>query len=132
MNKGLIDRNSLDIRRTCAITATARNLVPLIGCGANATRSAAKGGRAAFGLALIVLKHEEVVGADLYFGTQKRLVRGGIAPVAQTILRAFHDIVIGSDGFIVLADTRTAHHVIGKALTRVVGQSGKHQKVGEQ
>ena len=123
----------LDIGGVRAIPATAGNQVALAGRGANATGPAAEGGWAAFGLALIVLEQEQIVGTDLDFGAQQWLIGRGIAPVALAIVGALHHIIVGSNGFIVLADRRTAHHVVGKALGRgVVGHAGQHQKIGEK
>ena len=128
-----MNKRPLDIGGVGAIPAAAGNQIALAGCGANASRPATEGGGATFGLALVILEQEEIVGTDLHFGAQQGLIRRNITPVALPIVGALHYIIVRSNGFVVLADCRTAHHVVGKALRRgIVGHAGQHEKIGEK
>jgi len=59
----------LEIRRDVTVAAAGGNKVTLLRRRTNATAAAAEAGRAALGLALIVLEQEEIVGTNLNIGT---------------------------------------------------------------
>ena len=112
--------NRLNITRCRAVTATARDKITLLRRRANAARTAAETRTAAFRFALVILEHEEIIRADFYFGTQKRLIRSLIAPVAHAVIRNFENVIIGTHRLVVLARARTRHNVIRKSLRRRV------------
>ena len=87
----------LQIRGGITVATAAGNKVTLLSRCADAAAAASVAGRAALGLALVILKHEEVVGTELNIGTQQRLIRRRTAPVRQTIRRLVDNIIIRTD-----------------------------------
>ena len=103
----------------------------MLGRGTNAAGSAAEAGRTALRLALVVLEDEQVVGAELHFRAQQGLIGRRTAPVALTIRRPLHNIVISADRLVAVALGRTAQHIVREALA-VIRVSTEHKVVRDQ
>jgi len=125
----------LQIRGGITVAAAAGNKVTLLSRCAYAAAAASVAGRAALGLALVILKHEQVVGTELNIGTQQRLIWRRTAPVRQTIRRLVHNIIICTDRLVVVARRGgIVQHEINKALRtdRVIRKSVDHQQIRQQ
>ena len=121
----------LQIHGVVAVATAARDHIALLGRCADAAGTAAERRRAAFRLALVILENEQIVGAEFNFRAEQRLIGRRAAPVAQTIRRALHHIVVSPNRLIAVTLGRAAQHIIREALA-VVGVSTEHQIVGDQ
>ena len=126
----------LQIRGGITVAAAAGNKVTLLSRCAYAAAAASVAGRAALGLALVILKHEQVVGTELNIGTQQRLIWRRTAPVRQTIRRLLYNIIVRANRLVVIANRGgIIQHVINESLGiyhRVVGESIHHQEICQE
>lgn len=123
---------SLQIRGLVTVAAAAVNKITLLRRCAHAATTAAERRRAALGLALVVLEHEEIVGTNLNFGTQQWLIRCRTAPVGQTVRRLLDNIIIGANRLVVVANRRSViQHKVNKSLGAdgVVRKTVDHQEI---
>lgn len=118
----------------CAVAPAHIDVLALLGRCAHATRVGRIGSIAALGLGLIVPEDKETVGTGLKLGAQHRLIGGGVAPAAHTVVGRDAEIVEGTDGLVGLTGpARILQEVIREALAHTprVGRVDHHQ-VGEQ
>ena len=115
----------LEVAGLVAVVAAGVDELTLLGRGANAAARAAERRTAAFRLALVIGKHEQLVVVQVGFGAQKGLVGRRATPVAQTVRRLLDHIIVRADRLVLIARRRAIHQIIGKSLRRrVVRKSG--------
>ena len=90
------------IRRSRLITPTARQILSLLRCRADAPTTAAETRPAALGFALVVLEQEQIVIAGNKFVTEQFLIRRRVSPAGDIVPRGKNHAVIVSDGLILV------------------------------
>ena len=90
------------VPRRRLVSTAARQVLSLIRSCADAPTAAAETRPTAFGLALVVLEHEEVIVAGNKLGSCERLIGGRVSPAGYIVARREDDTIVAANGLILL------------------------------